>query len=256
MTRRLSGRAAAWVLLWAAVGLAAAAVEIPPAPTRWATDKAGFLSPATVRSLDESLERFERETGHQVLVYIGRTTGGESIQEFGVRAFAAWKVGRKGLDDGLVLFVMAEDRRVGIEVGYGLEAVVPDIVAGRIINDILVPKIRAGDPDAGVREAVAALTEAVAGQDALPPAGAGSPSNADKPASRPRGSGGAGQTLLLAIGAVVFLVILITNPRLALWLLFNILSGDRGGGGGFGGGGGGFRGGGGRSGGGGASGGW
>jgi len=234
MLRRLAGRAAAGVFLGgAAVLAAAAAVIIPPAPDRWATDKAGFLSPATIRSLDERLEGYEREAGHQVLVYIDRTTGGEPIEDFGGRAFTAWKVGRKGLDDGLVLFIMTEDRRVRIEVGYGLEPVVPDIVAGRVINDVLLPKIRAGDPDGGVLEAVSAVIGAIsAGRGGTEP---------DKP--RPRRDGeDAVNTIFLVIAAIVLLVLFVTNPRLAFWLLYTLLSGGRGGGG-FGGGGGGFRGG-------------
>jgi len=224
MTRRLSGRAAAWGLLCGAVSLAAAAVKIPPQPDRWATDTAGFLSPATVRSLDETLERFERETGCQVLVYIGRTTEGEPIEDFGVRTFAAWRVGRKGLDNGLVLFIMAEDRRVRIEVGYGLEAVVPDIVAGRIINDILVPKIRAGDPDGGVREAVSAITAAISGKSPSPEAGGG------KTEPRPGQKGkDAVNSIFYVIVGIVLLILFITNPRLAFWLLYSLLSGGRGG---------------------------
>jgi uncharacterized protein len=255
MGQRL-GRAAVVVAVLAvvcgAVCLIGAAVKIPPPPARWATDTAGFLSPAAVEALDRTLEQFERETGHQVLVYVGKTTGGEPIEDFAVKAFAAWKVGRKGLDDGLVLFVMAEDRRIRIEVGYGLEAAVPDIVAGRIINDILVPKVKAGDPDGGVRDAVTAIIERISGKRTA------SGEGTDEPLSRPRGTGTTFQGILIAIGVVIFLVILITHPRLALWLLFSMMSGGggRGGGGGFGGGGGGFRGGGGRSGGGGASGGW
>jgi len=248
---RLAGRAAVFILLGGAVcALSAAAVQIPPSPSRWVTDTASFLSPPAVQELDRTLERYERDTGHQVLVYIGRTTEGEPIEDFAVKTFAAWKVGRKSLDDGLVLFIMAEDRRVRIEVGYGLEAVVPDIVAGRIINDVLVPKIRAGDPDGGARDAVAAITQAISGKAAEPAGGGGSP----EPRSG-RGGKDSGNAILLIIGGIVFLIIFITNPRLALWLLFNMLGGGgRGGGRGFGGGG--FSGGGGRSGGGGASGGW
>jgi len=228
-------------------------LEIPPSPERWVTDAAGFLSPAALREIDRTLEDFERRTGHQVLVYIGQTTGLYPIEEFAVKAFEAWKPGRKGLDDGLAMFIMARDRRIRIEVGYGLEPVVPDIVAGRIINDIMVPRIRDGDQDGAVREAVAAVIRTISG--APPEAGED---------ERPEGPSGArkakrtAETVIIAIAIVFFLILFLTNPSLALWLLFNIMSGGGRGGGGFGGGGGGggFRGGGGRSGGGGASGGW
>jgi uncharacterized protein len=224
-------------------------IKIPPSPSRWATDTAGFLSPQTVAELDSQLEAFERSTGRQVLLYIGKTTEGYPIEEFAVKAFEAWKVGRKGLDDGLVLFIMADDRKIRIEVGYGLESIVPDIIASRVINDILAPGIRAGESNRAVTEAVASLLETISGRP-FSPSGQGR-----EPEARPQGKS-AVSAVLIVIGVIFFLILFITHPSLALWLLFNILSGGRGGGGNWGGGGGGFSGGGGRSGGGGASGGW
>ena len=232
----------------------AAEIVIPPAPRDWATDTAGFLSPETLEALNTRLGAFSIENGQQILVYIGKTTGGFPIEEFAVKAFEAWKPGRQGLDDGLIVFIMAEDRKIKIEVGYGLESLVTDALASRVINDSMVPQIRSGDNDGALKGAVEALLSIISGkpydqesrnQDALP-----SPSKSHGKF--------AGKTILIIIGIIIFLVIFITNPSFALWLLFNILSGGRGGGG-FGGGGGGnrgFRGGGGRSGGGGASGGW
>ena len=241
----------------------AADLEIPPSPSRWVTDTAGFLSPGTLQTLDTRLEAYARLSGHQVIVYIGKSTQGYPIEEFADKAFQAWAIGRKGLDDGAALFIMAEDRAVRIEVGYGLEDVLPDITAGRIINDILIPKIRADDRDGAVSDAVAAVIEAISGQPA--------PGQESREPETQRPGKGIGQTILIIIGIFIFLVIFITNPSLALWLLVNILSGggrrsgggglSGGGGGSFGGwgrgsGGGGFSGGGGHSGGGGASGHW
>ena len=253
----------ALLIIFSAFCLAGVAdLKIPPSPERWVTDTAGFLSPVAAQELDLKLEAYEKETGHQVLVYIGKTTGGYPIEDFAARAFEAWKVGRKGLDDGLVLFIMVEDRTVRIEVGYGLEGVVPDVIAGRIINEILIPGIRAGDADGAVREAAAAILGAISGTGAAPR------TPDEEPYPRAKGKKIAG-TILILIAAAMFLILFITNPSLALWLLVNIMSGSRGGGsgggswggggrigGGGGFGGGGFRGGGGRSGGGGASGRW
>jgi uncharacterized protein len=233
---------------------AGAQVKVPPAPHRWVTDEAGFLSPQAVAALDARLENYEHQTGHQVLVYIGRTLGqGTVLEQWAVKAFEAWKVGRRGLDDGLVLFIIAEDRLARIEVGYGLEDRVPDARAFRIINDILIPGFRSGRTDEAVEAAVTALLGYISGGEAP----------ADEQ-GRPSGAAPHTKSLVNMIFAglavLVFLFILITNPSLALWLLFSILSGGRGGGGGRGGwgggGGGGFSGGGGRSGGGGASGSW
>lgn len=238
------------VLLLCAGIARAAETPIPPAPDRWVTDTANFLTAETARSLDARLAAYERATGHQLLVYIGRTTGGVPIEDWAVRAFKAWQVGRQGLDDGLVLFVMAEDRQLRIEVGYGLESQVPDVRATRIINEIMVPRIQAGQRDealiAGIDDLVRAIT------------GGGLPNVA--PTDRPPETEPLTfwHWIFYGVLAVAFLILLITHPSFALWLLFNILSSSRhsesrsGGGWGSGG----FLGRGGRSGGGGASGSW
>ena len=233
-----------------AVSFAVSQERIPPAPDRWATDEAGFLSRQTVEALNARLENYERQTGHQLLVWIGRTLGENAvIEDWTVRAFEAWKVGRKGLDDGLVLFIFAEDRKIRIEVGYGLEDKVPDIYAYRVIANILTPGIRAGRPDEAVDAAVTALIGYISGDTGA--AGEEAP-------NAPRGTSTI-KSVFSGIVILILIILFITNPSLALWLLINILSGGgRGGGrGGWGGGGGGgLSGGGGRSGGGGASGGW
>ena len=221
--------------------------EIPSSPTRWLTDEAGFLSSSTVEELNRELESYERETGHQVIVYIGKTTGVVPIEEWAARAFEAWGVGRKGLDDGLVLFIMSEDRKVRIEVGYGLEGIVPDAIAARVIDDIL-PKLREGDPDGAVREAVSSLKERVSRGDA-----------GELPEKEVADSDGLNffEKILIGIVGLFVLYLLLTNPLLVLRILYVIMSSGGGfGGGGRGSGGGVFRGGGGRSGGGGATGSW
>ena len=211
--------------------------DVPRSPGRWVTDKAGFLSAATVDELDSRLETFERTTGRQIIVYIDKTTGGTPLEEWASKAFQAWKVGRKGLDDGLAVFIMAEDRKVRVEVGYGLEGLVPDITAGRVINDIMVPAIRNGDNDAAVAGAVNAFLRVIAGERE---AGAEAGSGEAQSPSRAKSGFSKGQKVLSVIAVVFFLILFITNPRLALWLLFSLLSGGGGG----------------RSGGGGASGSW
>lgn len=204
-----------------------------------------------MRSLDSQLEAYERSTGHQLLVYIGKTTGGVPIEDWAVKAFQAWKVGRKGLDDGLALFIMAEDRRQRMEVGYGLEGQVPDAMASRIINEIIVPRVQAGDRDGAVASGMNAVASVLAG---------GGLSDSPRTQRGERSSGGRplsfGQLVVFGIIGILFLILLATNPGLAIYLVASILSGNRDGGYRGGGGGGGFSGGGGRSGGGGASGSW
>jgi uncharacterized protein len=219
----------------------AAETPIPSVPDRWVTDAAGFLSEAVRQDLDSRLAEFERSTGHQLIVYIGRTTGDAPIEDWAVRAFESWRVGRKGIDDGLVLFLMTDDRRMRIEVGYGLEGTVTDAVASRIIHEVMTPSLQAGDNDGAVRNAVDSLISVLGGKGE-----SGTPAT---PAAKRLSP-----VQLIFIGFLVlgFLILLITHPALAIWLLINLISGGRGGGGG----GGGFSGGGGRSGGGGASGSW
>ena len=245
----------------AAVALSAAQSSIPPVPTRWVTDTVAFMTPGGADQLNARLRAYEEQTGHQLLVWIGDSTGNVPIEDFAVRTFESWKVGRKGIDDGLALFIMAKDRRLRIEVGYGLEGEVPDAIASRIINDVIVPRIRSGDPDVAVSAGMEAVAMAIGG----PPL-SGSARNVERPPvgiSRP-------PTLLELIffGIIGLLVLgfLATHPSLAVYLLLSLLSGGnrRGGGGGGwssgggggGWGGGGWSGGGGRSGGGGASGSW
>ncbi len=239
----------------AVVAARAAEVPIPPAPTRWATDTAGFMSPQALQAVDATLQNFDRTTGNQVLVWIGDTTGDSVLEDWTVRAFAAWKVGRKGLDNGLILFLFAKDRTARIEVGYGLEGKVPDAIASRILDEVILPRIKAGDHDGAVQAGVNALLAAISGGTggiAADGTQAGRGENAPPGASRGRPMGYL-QMALVGLLVLGFLVLLVTNPSLALYLLFSILSGGRGGGGG---GGGGFSGGGGSSGGGGASGRW
>jgi len=243
-----ASRAAAALALGLLLVAGAARTEapLPASPDRWVTDRAGFLSPATASSLDARLGEYARRTGHQLLVYIDHTTGGAPIEDWAVKAFERWRVGRKGLDDGAVLFVFGDDHKLRIEVGYGLEERVPDAVASRIINERIVPRIRAGDRDGALTSGVDALMAAVGsaggGAAQAPPPGL--------PAWQ------------LALGAIVLLGLLgfaLTHPSLAWLMLMSIGSGRGGGGwggGGGAGGGGGFSGGGGRSGGGGASGSW
>jgi uncharacterized protein len=242
-----SATVAALAFALAAPARGAAEPVVPPPPQAWVTDTVGALSPSARQALDQKLEAYERQTGHQVLVWIGASTGDVSIEEFATRAFERWKVGRAAKDDGLVFFVLTQDRKMRIEVGYGLEDRVTDLVSGRIIREVVAPRLQANDVDGGIASGVDALLAAIdAGGRAESP-----------PASGPRPLTMTQKIVLGLVGAVL-LIFFISNPSLAVWLLLNILSSGSGSGrgGGYGGGGGGWSGGGGRSGGGGASGSW
>ncbi len=254
LTKHPRSRSSAWTLQRLSQPLVALAfvtlvssalakdAPIPPRPTTWVTDDAALLSPAARDALDKKLAAYQRQTGHQVVVWIGSSLDSTPLEDFAVETFKAWELGRKGKDDGLLLAVLAKDRRIAIEVGYGLEGSVPDVVASRIINELMVPELRAGRADAALGSGVDALLEKIEGK----------PFRANDPAAAPSAArpSTARIGLYLILGAA-FLLLLITHPSLALGLLF-VMAGRGGGGGG----GGGFGGGGGRSGGGGARGSW
>jgi uncharacterized protein len=257
-TRRLLWIFACIAVLCAPAIPAGAKFAAPPAPTRWVTDDAGFLSSSARAALDTELQAYEQRTGHQVIVYIASTTGNVPLEDFTVNAFAAWKVGRKNLSDGLVLFIFAKDHAVRIEVGYGLEPVVTDAAAAEIIRNVIVPSLRAGNNDAAVQNGVAKILETIDGSPA-PEAGGANVDNSGDESPAENDTPSIGVIIVIGIALLGFIILFIRSPGFALWLLFSLFSGGRGGGsgGGFsGGGGGGFSGGGGSSGGGGASGSW
>jgi uncharacterized protein len=225
----------------ATFAIAVALAATPPAPARWVEDQATFISASTRDALDARLEAYQRATGHQIIVWIGKSLEGAALDEWSVRTFEAWKIGRKGIDDGLAIFIFADDRKIDIEVGYGLEDKVPDAIASRIIREMMVPRIVAGDRDGAVTAGVDAVLAAIEGKPWTGPATTVEP---QQPWIR---------WSIYAVLAVLALILMIKYPHLATWLLWAIVSSRWGGGSGdrrgFGGGGG-------RSGGGGARGGW
>jgi uncharacterized protein len=138
--------------------------QIPAKPARYVTDRAGVLG-GTADALNDKLDRFERDTSSQILVWIDRRIPeGFTLEDFTVRAAQKWGAGRAKEDNGIVLFVFTEDRKLRIEVGYGLEGAVPDVTAKRIIDDEITPRFRAGDYPGGVEAGVDALMAAARGE--------------------------------------------------------------------------------------------
>jgi uncharacterized protein len=238
---------AALCTLWS---VALAAPPAPPAPTAHVSDQANVLSTAIRDSLDRRLVRYQQESGHQIVVWIGRTTGGVPIEDFAVEAFERWKIGDPELDDGLGVFVLVEDRAVRVEVGYGLEPTITDLLASRVIRGIMIPRIEQGDWNGAIVTGVEALVDTIEGTPGSLPADPGESSESTPPVRE----WSWWQIGALIIGIVLFMVLMATHPRLALGLLFMIGHGALGGRGRESGGG--FSGFGGRSGGGGATGHW
>jgi uncharacterized protein len=151
----------ALLLCWAAVAVADVAV---PQLTARVTDQTGTLSAAEISSLDQKLAAFEARKGSQIAVLIVPTTQPEDIAQYSIRVVEQWKLGRKGVDDGVLLLVAKDDRRLRIEVGYGLEGVLPDVTANRIINEIITPKFKQGDFDGGIDAGVDRIIKVIDGE--------------------------------------------------------------------------------------------
>lgn len=135
------------------------AVEIPPTPQRYFTDLAGVVGSADAARVEERLAGFERRSGHQFIAVIFPSLDGEDLEDFTIRCAERWKVGRRGLNDGLIFFAFVADRRMRLEVGYGLEAQLPDARVARLLDTMVKPAFQRADYAGGVL----ALAEAVAG---------------------------------------------------------------------------------------------
>jgi uncharacterized protein len=158
--------------------LAGAADVVPPPPTRHFDDRAGFVAESAARALDEKLAGFETRTGSQLVVSIFPSLPSPSLEDFTVRTAQAWRVGQHKLDSGLLLFVFVKERKLRLEVGYGLEGKVPDVVAKRVIEDVIAPRFRAGDPAGGLEAGVDALMTVIEGQPTAGPGAATAPATA------------------------------------------------------------------------------
>lgn len=139
-----------------------------PALKQRVTDTTATLSPADEARIESVLRTFEQEKGSQIVVLLVPTTQPEAIEQYAIRVAEAWKVGRKGVDDGAILLMAKNDRKLRIEVGRGLEGVLPDAIAKRIIAETISPKFRAGDYSGGILAGVEKMIAVVEGE-ALPP---------------------------------------------------------------------------------------
>lgn len=172
-------------------------VPVPPLKGR-ITDLTATLSADQVANLERSLAEFEARKGSQIAVLIVPTTKPETIEQYSIRVAEQWKLGRKQVDDGAILLVAKDDRALRIEVGYGLEGALPDVIAKRITDDIIVPRFKAGDFYGGVDAGVSAMIKVVAGE-ALPP-----PEKQWRPS---RNIGGGNLHSLFIVGIVLVVVV-------------------------------------------------
>lgn len=152
------------------------ALEVPYLSGR-VVDEAGMVPPEVRQRLEEKLAAFEGETGAQVAVLTIPSLEGEVLEDFSLRVAETWKLGRAEQDDGVLFLVARDDRKMRIEVGYGLEGRLTDLQSGRILSDMVRPRFRAGDFGGGVEAGVDAILGTLHGDPAAiveaPPAGSG-----------------------------------------------------------------------------------
>lgn len=158
-----AARASLLALLLCWVGAALALVAVPPLTGR-VVDQTGTLSAGDIASLTQTLQDLETRKGSQIAVLIVPTTDGEAIEPFSLRVAEAWKIGRKKIDDGALLVIAKNDRRLRIEVGYGLEGALTDVTTKRIIDEDITPKFKAGDFGGGVAAGVDRMVRIVDGE--------------------------------------------------------------------------------------------
>lgn len=141
----------------------ASALDVPSLNAR-VNDYAAMLSVGTVQQLERTLADFERSDSTQIVVLTIPTLAGESLEEFSIKVAEAWKVGQKGRDNGAVLVISKQERKIRIEVGRGLEGKLTDLVTGRIIRGEIAPRFKSGDFDGGVLAGVSAIMATVKGE--------------------------------------------------------------------------------------------
>lgn len=172
-----------------------AQVAVPKLTAR-VTDLTGTLGAQQRTALEERLAAFETSKGSQIAVLIVPTTEPEAIEQYSIRVAEQWKVGRQGVDDGVLLLVAMKDRALRFEVGYGLEGALPDAVAKRIIEEYIVPRFKQGDFHGGIDAGVTRIMSVIEGEPLPPPARASQ--------ARSRGSG---LEELLVIGFMLVFVV-------------------------------------------------
>jgi len=240
--------AAALVLLALLAVPGAAALSVPPPPDRRVNDYAGALSPADRDRLERQLIAREATSRNQVVVAVFRSLAGESLEGYSIRLAEAWRIGQKGLDNGVIFLVFLDDRKMRIEVGYGLEGSLTDAIASSILRDVVAPRFREGHTADGIAAGLDAIDRAIAGTYVRPPS----------PGRGGRSGGLGGRELGVLFVVLVLIAILVQNRMQSAAVRRRGWTGSSAGwggpfvgGGGFGGGRGGSRGGGGFSGGGG-----
>ena len=241
-----------WIVLVLAFCLRTFAAEvIPPSPAQYFNDYAKVVSAATASQLNKTLEDFERQSSEQIVVTVfPKMQSDSSIEDYTIRVFRSWAVGQKTKNNGAALFVFVQDHKMFLQVGFGLEGVLPDALCKRIIDEQISPRFKTGDFDGGLTAGVQSIIAAAKGEYK----GTGA-TVADS--QTPHGSGGSFIGIAVFVLFIIFAIFSRGSGMFLPWLLLASSGSSRGwGGGGGSSGSGGFSGGGGSGGGGGAGGSW
>ncbi len=142
-------------------------LDVPPLAGR-VNDTAGMLSVETRQRLETELAAFEQTESTQIVLLTIPSLEGEPIEQFGIKVAEAWRIGRKGLDSGVILILSQQERKIRIEVGRGLEGRLTDLVSGRIIRNEMAPRLKNNDPNGGISAGVQSIMAAVKGEYAAP----------------------------------------------------------------------------------------
>ena len=194
------------------VATVVAAVEVPYLSGR-INDQAGLLGDSFETGLDGRLRQLEEETGAQVAVLTIPSLDGDPIEDFSIRVVETWHLGRAGADDGVLILIVRDDRRMRIEVGYGLEGVLTDAQSGRIIDGLMAPRFRSGDFEGGIEAAVDAVSSAIRGEPV------------DLPDESARGRGvNPGSLIFFLIFGLPFIGAALSSRGAAGWVLYLFLT--------------------------------
>ena len=170
-----------------------------PALRGHVNDEAGMLSAAAEQALEQKLAGYEQQTQHQFALLTIDSLEGDALEDFSIRVVESWKLGQKGKDDGLLLLIAKRDRKLRIEVGYGLEGDVTDIFSAQVIRNVITPALRAGNADKGIDQAFDVLMKKAAGESV--PQAAVSPPRKQRSGRSPMG------LLVLVFLVVVFFIL-------------------------------------------------
>jgi uncharacterized protein len=156
-------------LVFASAAGAADEVSVPPLKAR-VTDLTSTLNSDQLAALETELRAFEQSKGSQIAVLMLPSTQPETIEQYSMRVAERWKIGRAKVDDGAILIIAKNDQRLRIEVGYGLEGAIPDVVAKRVIREVIAPHLLASDFYGGIRDGTQTLMKLIGGEKLPPPA--------------------------------------------------------------------------------------